>query len=77
MGWLFDDPGFPSSFPLSFDAADPSFETFSGAPFRWSRNHCWPIWIAFDVVQYTTRPAGKMNPQNPNSSGMNRINACC
>jgi hypothetical protein len=48
-----------------------------GAPFRCSRNHCCPIWIAFVVVQYTTKPAGKKYPQTPKSSGMTFMIVCC
>ena len=38
---------------------------------------CCPICHRFDVVQYTTRPAGNRNPQTPNSSGMTRVRVCC
>jgi hypothetical protein len=38
---------------------------------------CCPICTRFVVVQYTTRPAGKMNPQIPNRSGMIFVRVCC
>jgi hypothetical protein len=60
-------PVFPLPRPL---------ELVAGSGFG-SMKCCWMICTALVVVQYTTSPAGKVNPMKPKNTGMIRASICC